>query len=97
MPAPSFSMGRIVATPTALAALAEAGASPSELLDRHARLDPGCLDRGDVAANHEALVTGARILSAYALPSGEKVWVITEAVGDGGQRASTCILLPDDY
>jgi hypothetical protein len=28
---------------------------------------------------------------------GVKIWIITEAAGDDGNRASTCILLPDEY
>ena len=44
-----------------------------------------------------ALRTGSRVLSSYRLPGGEKVWIITEAVGDDGRRASTCILTPDEY
>jgi len=27
----------------------------------------------------------------------EKLWVITEAVSDSGNRESTCILTPDEY
>ena len=26
-----------------------------------------------------------------------KIWAITDAAGDDGRRASTCILLPGDY
>ncbi len=29
--------------------------------------------------------------------SGVKIWVITEAVNDEGNRSSTCILLPEEY
>jgi len=39
----------------------------------------------------------SRILSAYHLKDRTKIYVITEAEGDGGQRESTCILLPDEY
>jgi hypothetical protein len=35
---------------------------------------------------------GLRILSSYSLPTGAKVWVITEA-----DRSSTCLLLPSEY
>ena len=40
---------------------------------------------------------GSRILSAFRLKTGVKVWVLTEAVGDDGKRASTCLLLPEEY
>lgn len=38
---PRFSLGRIVATPAALDALAEAGQQPLEFIQRHARGDWG--------------------------------------------------------
>jgi len=25
------------------------------------------------------------------------IWIVTEAVGEGGQRASTCLLFPEEY
>jgi hypothetical protein len=40
---------------------------------------------------------GSRLLSAYALKTGQKVWVITEAADDHGSRAATTILVPDEY
>jgi len=43
------------------------------------------------------LLDGGRLLSAYVLPSGISIWVITEAASDDGRRASTCILLPEEY
>ena len=96
---PSFSLGRVVATPGALEALAKAGQAPAELLSRHLRGDWGDLDAEDAARNDAALdpADGSRLLSAYRLTTGEKVWVISEAVGDDGRRASTCLLLPDEY
>ena len=42
--------------------------------------------------NEQALKDGARIFSVYRTSKGVKGWVITEA-----DRASTCILLPDEY
>lgn len=46
----------------------------------------------DLAANELALLTCKRLLSSYALPGDEKVWVIAEA-----DRSSTTIFLPDEY
>jgi len=89
---PGFSFGQVVATPAALDALSAAGTSPLPYLARHAREDWGSLDSEDVQANNDALVNGDRLLSAYILPSGEKIWIITEA-----DRSSTCVLLPSDY
>ena len=94
---PNFAFGQVVATPGALEALAKAGQTPHELLARHLRGDWGDLDAEDAALNDEALKDGSRLLSAYALKTGEKLWVITEAESDDGQRASTCLLLPDEY
>lgn len=87
-----FPLGRIVATPAALNALEEANVSGLSLLGRHLRGDWGTIHPGDVGLNEEALKNGARIFSVYPLKTGEVIWVITEA-----DRASTCLLLPDDY
>lgn len=86
-----FPLGRIVATPSALAALEEAGVSPASLLQRHHHGDWGELCPEDAEANQEAIATGVRIFSSYQI--GElKVWVITEA-----DRSATTVLLPADY
>ena len=94
---PRFALGRLVATPAALYALEKSGTSSLPLVARHAAGDWGDLDDHDKAANDAALLSGARLLSAYTLADQTKVWVITEAVGDDGHRASTCVLLPSDY
>ena len=57
----------------------------------------GAVSPNDQRANEEALQTGARLLSAYETTLGVKIWVMTEAAGDDGRRASTCVLLPEDY
>jgi len=44
-----------------------------------------------------ALQDGSRILSAYHTSTGQKIWIITEATDDRGQRSATTILLPDEY
>ena len=51
----------------------------------------------DAKANDEALGNGARILSAYDTQDGTRLWIITEAEDDCGQRAATTILLPQEY
>ena len=89
---PLFSMGEIVATSGALAALEHANFHPGKLLTRHVTGDWGELDEEDQKENELSLEKGFRILSAYNLPTGERIWVITEA-----DRSSTCILLPDEY
>ena len=94
---PKFQMGRVVATQGALEALQEAGQSPWNLLALHMSANWGTVDAEDRAANDHALMDGSRILSAYSLHTGVKVWVITEAEDDHGHRESTTILLPDEY
>ena len=91
-----FPLGRVVATPAALALLERVGVFPAAILAWHHHGEWGNLDEHDRAANNNALKNGSRLLSSYEF-DGEKVWVITEAVNDAGTRASTCILLPRDY
>ena len=94
---PKFELGQVVATPACLEALEEAKQSPQEFLRPHLRLERGELDAEDHQANEMSLLDGSRILSAFCLKTGVKIWVLTEAIGDGGKRASTCLMLPSDY
>jgi hypothetical protein len=94
---PQFSLGQIVATPGALEALRKAGQSASAFLQRHVQGDWGDLCEEDREANEQALLDGSRILSAYRTSIGERLWIITEAVDDSGNRAATTILLPSEY
>lgn len=87
-----FSLGRVLATPGALAALERAGQTVLCLLQRHQRGDWGETCPEDAQLNEEAVQDGGRIFSAYVLSTGVKVWVITEA-----DRAATTALLPDEY
>ncbi|VTU28648.1 hypothetical protein SRS16CHR_04308 [Variovorax sp. SRS16] len=91
-----FSLGRAVATPGALDALSAAGVSALALLRRHQGGDFSELDAEDRQSNWEAIETGARLLSSYSVGS-TRIWVITEAADDEGTRASTCLLLPQEY
>ncbi len=92
-----FHLGQTLATPGALEALQKVGQSPVEFLDRHIRGDWGDVCPDDAALNDEALKDGSRILSAYKLKDGTKIWVVTEAADDQGRRAASTILLPDEY
>ncbi len=89
---PPFALGQVVATPGALAALASAGQPPEVLLTRHAQGDWGDLCEEDRRENDRSLVRGLRLLSAYALPDGTKLWIITEA-----DHSATTLLLPSEY
>jgi hypothetical protein len=92
-----FQPRQVVATPGALDALARSGQEPTFFLERHLRGDWGDVDAEDAAANEQALLDGSRLLSVYRTLRGVRLYCITEAVGDDGKRASTCILLPDEY
>lgn len=87
-----FQLGQTVATPGALDAMNEAGQNSYVLLTRHVSGDWGDLDHQDKRTNDEALVYGNRVLSAYVLSTGVKVWIITEA-----DRSATTFLLPSEY
>ena len=89
---PLFKLGQIVATPAALEALDRAGQQPWQLLVRHVQGDWGELDAEDRRLNDEAVKEESRILSAYTLKTGVRLWIITEA-----DRSSTCLLLPEEY
>jgi hypothetical protein len=87
-----FELGAVVATPGALEVLGNLEVSPTELLERHASGDWGEIPSEDARENEYSLERGFRVLSSYPLPSGERIWIITEA-----DRSSTCILLPSEY
>jgi hypothetical protein len=86
-----FPLGRLVATPGALAALERAGANPVRYLACHATCDWGDVDTADWAANDRALVDGERLLSAYVLPNGERLLLSTEA-----DRSRATLLVPGE-
>ncbi|KWR91484.1 hypothetical protein [Cupriavidus sp. IDO] len=90
--APCFRLGRLLATPGALAALKKSQSHPIALLVRHVCGDWGELDDEDRQQNEIALVEGLRLLSSYVLETGKTVWVITEA-----DRSVTTLLLPEEY
>ena len=92
IPKPLFDLGQIVGTPGALEELQEAEQNPLELIFRHVSGDWGDLCEEDRAENQLSVEQGFRILSAYELETGTKVWVITEA-----DRSATTFLLPEEY
>ena len=90
IPSARFQLGRIVATPNALAQITQQDIMAALL--RHVVGDWGDVCDEDRQANVVALVQGTRILSVYQSAVGLKFWIITEA-----DRSSTAILLPEDY
>jgi hypothetical protein len=89
--APFFPLGRVVATPGAIALMEAARIDPAQLLQRHQSGDWGDLDEHDRLENDYAVRRWLRIFSAYGKPP-DRLWVITEA-----DRSVTTILRPDEY
>ena len=95
---PRFSLGQIVMTPGAAAALDADAQQPIEFLARHVRGEWGDLDASDKEANDAAIAHEGdvnrqdRIVSAYRTAKNVKIWVITEA-----SREATTLLLPEEY
>lgn len=88
-----FKLGQCVATRNAVELMERQDINPLHLLLRHANGDDGDLSESDKALNAAAITSGNdRVFSAYVMPSGDKLWVITE-----WDRSVTTVLLPDDY
>ena len=87
-----FTLGQLVATPGALAAIGVSGDDLSTYLARHQSGDWGEIDAHDRKENQLSLEHSFRLMSVYSLNTGVKIWVITEA-----DRSSTTVLLPDEY
>ncbi len=87
-----FDPGLVVATPGALSALAAAGQNAVHFLARHLGGDWGDVDAADGQAINYALTHRGRLLSAYTLSTGERLWIITE-----WDRSATTLLLPSEY
>lgn len=85
-------LGVLLATPGAMEAARAAGVGLGVYVIRHANGDWGDVCSEDRQANEAALQDGSRLLSAYKLPRGERIWVITEA-----DRSATTVLLPAEY
>jgi hypothetical protein len=95
---PKFSPGVLLATPGAIEALEKSGETVFPYLERHLNGDWGEeLCQEDRMLNDQSLIDGSRLLSAYRLKDGTKIWIITEAVGENGCRQSSVALLPSEY
>lgn len=88
---PLFPLGKVVATPGALALLEETGADALALLRRHSAGDWGEVPPEDARENELSVREGFRVLSSYPVGDGT-LWLISEA-----DRSSTCILTPSEY
>jgi hypothetical protein len=100
---PLFKPGRVLATTGAIDALERSGQNIWEFMVLHLAGDWGVVDADDKAANDDALRDGSRILSAYLLggdgdgDEATKIWLITEAADENGNREATTALLPEEY
>jgi hypothetical protein len=87
-----FAMGRLVATPGAIAFCDEHQISMISLVRRHLRGDWGDLGESDRKLNDDAVHSRQdRIFSAYQFPQG-KIYVITEWGG-----SVTTVMMAEDY
>lgn len=89
---PLFALGQLYSTPGAIDALRAAQQDGYALLARHITGDWGDLSDADKRENELSVREGFRILSAYTLSTGVKIWIITEA-----DRSATTFLLPEEY
>lgn len=89
---PRFALGQTVVTAGVNELILAGAFDPLDLLMRHQSGDWGEVCAEDRQVNEDALKYGNRILSAYSLPDGTKLWVITEA-----DRSVTTLLFPSEY
>ena len=92
-----FKPGRILVTPGCLHELERAGQNIWEFMARHLSGDWGVVDADDAESNNQSLKDGSRLLSAYLLKTGKKMWIITEAADDSGNRIASTGMLPSEY
>jgi hypothetical protein len=89
-----FPLGRLVATPGALALLRRSAVGEDHLptlLERHQSGDWGEVPEEDARENEFSIRHGFRVLSSYRV-AGERLWIITER-----DRSATTVLLPEEY
>jgi hypothetical protein len=89
---PLFPVGQTVATRECLAEILACGEFPTTYVYRHCHGDYGDLGAADKAENDLSIKEGYRILSAYVLPSGKRIYCITEH-----DRSLTTLLLCSEY
>lgn len=87
-----FPLGNVVITGNALKAFQTNKQPATEFIERHVSGDWGDLEPEDKVENEFSLLEGFRILSAYHLKDGTKIYIITER-----DRSLTIILLASEY
>jgi hypothetical protein len=89
---PLFPLGQTVITPACLEEILSSGSSPILYLHQHQHGAWGDLCEADKQENWLSLREGYRILSAYVLPNGKRIYCITEC-----DRSVTTLLLVSEY
>jgi hypothetical protein len=89
---PLFSLGRILITPGASIAISEANRTPTMYFTRHQSGDWGEVSAEEANDNNDSVRLGEGAMSAYTLPTGATIWIITES----DHSVTTC-LLPEEY
>jgi len=105
-----FALGRVVATPGALALIHATNSNPFVLLAKHVTGDWGEIDPGDVQTNEDAVEQGLRVLSVYRLPLQTGACAASASESESidefdnriwliteGDRSVTTLLLPEEY
>ena len=93
-----FRIGKVVATPGSIAALAASSESALPFLLKHQSGNWGEVCDDDKKLNDEAVAHEGdpdqqqRVLSCYRTSKNERIWVITE-----WDRSVTTLLLPSEY
>ena len=87
-----FPLGRLLITTGAAEVIEEAGQSPQEFINRHARLERGESGEEDYRENLFSVDKRLRIFSVFKMANGVKIWVISES-----DRSTTTLLLPSEY
>lgn len=90
VPRPLFEGGWVLATPKAMAALTEAELGLMDVLARHLVGDWGDIGEAEKLLNDQAVFHGQRITSAYQLPTGREIWIVTAS-----DRQTTWLKLPE--
>lgn len=85
-----FAPGKLVATPKVLSMIPRNWILNA--INRHLNGDWGDVPPADKKENDYALKAGDRLLSAFHMPDGQKIWIITEA-----DRSVTTVLFPNEY
>ena len=66
-------------------------------LARHCAGDWGIVTTDEVDDNNRAAESGGRLLSLYKMTDGGKLWIVTEAKNEFGDRPATRVFTGEEY